>query len=420
MNELQLYLLAIGVAVIVAVLGFNRWQEYRYRRQAEQRFLSGHDDVLLAEDAVPERLEPVFNEPLRSDDEHVPDEPVLVVDESHLSEPDAVMASADEIVEQPVAIAMADMAAEEPAAQAQSVIDAFPSQPQIVAPVVVPHDAALAPDPQTEYVITLNAGDPITAHALVLVLQQLRNMTKPVRWLGQRNHHDSSHLPVWEEIGQAAPSAEFVRLAACLALADRNGPLSLDEINAFCDTAQAVAANLYAVMDCPDKLSALASAAELDQFCADVDVLIGVNVISRDGSPFAGTKLRGLAESAGMRLMPDGSFHYINDQGATLFTLANLEPSPFAAETMKHLSTHGVTFVFDVPKATGGVQAFNQMLLAARQFTGPLSALMVDDNRKELSDSGIDRIRQQLAAIYAMMEQHQIVPGSAQAMRLFA
>ncbi len=415
MNELQLYLLAIGVVVIVAVLGFNRWQEYRYRRQAEQRFSSGHDDVLLAEDTVPERLEPVFNEPLRSDDEHLPDEPVLVEEGSHLSGTDAVMAEDNEIVEQPVV--MADIAAEEPAAQAQPVMPPLSAQPEAVAS---PHDVALAPDPQTEYVVSLNASDPITAHALVLVLQQLRNMTKPVRWLGQRNRHESNHPSTWEEIGQAAPGAEFVSLAACLALADRNGPLSLEEINAFCEMTQAVAANLYAVMDCPDKQSALASAAALDQFCADVDVLIGVNIISRDGSPFAGTKLRGLAESAGMRLMPDGSFHYINDQGATLFTLTNLESSPFTAETMKHLSTHGVTFVFDVPKAAGGVQAFNQMLLAARQFTGPLSALMVDDNRKELSDSGIDRIRQQLAAIYATMERHHIVPGSAQAMRLFA
>jgi FtsZ-interacting cell division protein ZipA len=183
---------------------------------------------------------------------------------------------------------------------------------------------------------------------------------------------------------------------------------------------QAVAANLYAVIDCPDKQTALASAAELDQFCADVDVLIGFNIISKDGAPFAGTKLRGLAESAGMKLMPDGSFHYLNDHGAQLFSLANLEPAPFSPEEMKHLATHGVTFLFDVPKATGGVQAFNQMLLAARQFMGPLSALMVDDNRRELTDSGIDKIRQQLAAIYAKMEQHEISPGSPRSKRLFA
>ena len=46
-----------------------------------------------------------------------------------------------------------------------------------------------------------------------------------------------------------------------------------------------------------------------------MDVLIGVNVISKDGDAFAGTKLRGLAEAAGMKLMPDGMFHYFDDNG---------------------------------------------------------------------------------------------------------
>ncbi|MFN3397009.1 MAG: cell division protein ZipA C-terminal FtsZ-binding domain-containing protein [Sulfurimicrobium sp.] len=392
MNELQLYLLAIGVVVILAVLGFNRWQEHKYRRQAEQRFPASRGDVLLAESSPSERMEPVLdNPPLHEPDEAGPGQDISPAwDASETTGPETV--APDEVPE--------DMLAR-------------PAQP--VPAVSVPQAGDIAPDPATEYVITLNASDPITAHALVLILQQLKSADKAVRWLGLRNHHDN-----WEEIAQASPSAEFVKLAACLQLADRNGPLQPDEVNAFCDMAQAVAANLYAVMDCPDKQAALAAAVELDQFCAGVDVLIGVNIISRDGAPFAGTKLRGLAESAGMRLMPDGFFHYFDDQGADLFALGNLDPTPFSAESMKHLSTHGVTFLFDVPKATGGVQAFNQMLLAARQFAVRLSALMVDDNRKELSDTGIDRIRQQLAAIYATMEAHRIHPGSTQASRLFA
>lgn len=388
MNELQLYLLAIGVVAILAVLGFNRWQEHKYRRQAEQRFPPGRDDVLLAESGPSERMEPVLDNP----PPHEPDE----------AEPGQDISSA--------------WAASETLGPETAAPDELPARPvQPVPEISEPQAGDIAPDPATEYVITLNASDPITAHALVLILQQLKSAGKAVRWLGLRNHHDH-----WEEIAQASPGAEFVKLAACLQLADRNGPLRPDEVNDFCDMVQAVAANLYAVMDCPDKQAALAAAVELDQFCAGVDVLIGVNIISRDGAPFAGTKLRGLAESAGMRLMPDGLFHYFDDQGADLFALGNLDPTPFSAESMKHISTHGVTFIFDVPKATGGVQAFNQMLLAARQFTVRLSALMVDDNRKELSDAGIDRIRQQLAAIYATMEAHRIHPGSAQAGRLFA
>lgn len=402
MNELQLYLLAIGVIAIFAVLGVNRWQERKYRRQAEQHFSSTHEDVLLAENSMPERMEPILEDAPQ-------DEEIHAQDEAEFEQETVPAWTASEAIEP----GAAPISAEEPPMEppVEPVAPQATPAPEVSAPLQANH----GPDPVTEYIATLNASDPISAHALMLILQQLKSGGKAVRWLGQRNHHDT-----WEEISLALPGAEFVKLAACIQLADRNGPLQLDEVNAFCDMVQAVAANLYAVMDCPDKQAALATAAELDQFCADVDVLIGVNVISRNGTPFAGTKLRGLAESAGMRLLPDGLFHYFNEQGADLFALGNLEPTPFSTESMKHLSTHGVTFIFDVPKAAGGVRAFNQMLLAARQFTAPLSALMVDDNRKELSDAGIDKIRQQLAAIYATMERHGIHPGSAQAGRLFA
>lgn len=403
MNELQLYLLAVGVVAIFAVLGFNRWQERKYRRQAEQRFPSAHDDVLLAGNSPMERMEPMLDDATRDEEIHAQDEPEFEP-EIHRSWAEVAVEPEPEAVEQAVdAPAVEPVALKTPAAS-----------------VSAPHEAGLAPDPATEYVATLDASDPISAHALLPVLQQLKSFGKPVRWLGQRTHPEAGVGESWEEVEQASPATEFVKLAACIQLADRNGPLLRDELDEFCDMVQAVAANLYAVTDCPDKQAALAVAAELDQFCADVDVLIGVNIIPKDGTPFAGTRLRGLAESAGMRLMPDGNFHYFNDKGAALFSLGNLDPTPFSADAMKHLASHGVTFVFDVPLATGGVQAFNQMLVSARQFTVLLSALMVDDNRKELSDAGIDRIRQQLAGIYAKMEQHGIHPGGPQASRIFA
>lgn len=397
MNELQLSLLAIGAVVVVSVLGFNRWQERKYRRQAEKRFQAQHDDVLLSESAAtPERVEPVLDEvPAQQADEE--NEPALMQE--------------DVIADEPV-----PLDEEKARGPAEQVAEPEPARsPAVQALAAAPESAADAPDPATEYVATLDAGDPISARGLVQVLQQLKGSPKPVRWLGQCERQQ-----VWNDVANAAPGAEYVRLAACLQLADRNGPVRAEELDDFCDMAQAVAANLYAVIDLPDKQSALATAAELDQFCADVDVLIGINLIPKDGSTLAGTKLRGLAESAGMRLAADGNFHYVNDQGAELFALGNLDPTPFSAESMKHLSTHGVTFLFDVPKAPGGVQAFNQMLLTVKQFTGPLGARMVDDNRRELTDTGIDKIRQQLMAIFNRMEQHGTPPGSPRARRLFA
>ena len=59
------------------MLGYNKWQEYRFRREADGRLKSSHDDVLMGQtgsatasppvrpDAGParERVEPTFNGP---------------------------------------------------------------------------------------------------------------------------------------------------------------------------------------------------------------------------------------------------------------------------------------------------------------------------------------------------------------------
>src|SRR5882672_9681110 len=70
MGELQFGLIAIGTAVVAGVFFYNKWQERRYRRQAEAAF-SRHEDVLMraggggefAEERPPERVEPLFTSP---------------------------------------------------------------------------------------------------------------------------------------------------------------------------------------------------------------------------------------------------------------------------------------------------------------------------------------------------------------------
>jgi len=47
LSELQMGLLALGVAVVIGVFGFNKWQEIKHRK-AGRGFVSGHEDVLLA------------------------------------------------------------------------------------------------------------------------------------------------------------------------------------------------------------------------------------------------------------------------------------------------------------------------------------------------------------------------------------
>ena len=69
MSDLQVGLLGVGVAVVAAVFFYNKWQERRYRREAEVGFASRHEDVLMRSGAgqgsplTPsdsDRLEPVL------------------------------------------------------------------------------------------------------------------------------------------------------------------------------------------------------------------------------------------------------------------------------------------------------------------------------------------------------------------------
>ena len=77
----------------------------------------------------------------------------------------------------------------------------------------------------------------------------------------------------------------------------------------FRDLAKNLATRLKAVADCPDIREAHAQAVSLDEFCAEVDVMIGINIISVDNSVFTGAKIRVLAESSGFKLGTEGMFH---------------------------------------------------------------------------------------------------------------
>lgn len=397
MSELQISLLAIGLLIVAGVYGFNRFQERKYRRLAEKAFPARREDVLLDSDTdtLPDahevadfreesRIEPIVSMP----PEEMPEEPV------------EELTVAEEIIEKI-----------EP-------IPAVEPQPEegVKPPLVTQHEdrSAVSQDETINYRVQLHPGEPVGVTALIEAIQRQGDFGKRVHWLGM-----NSQTGGWEEVGQGN-AEEYLNIAATLQLADRSGPISDSDLAAFCSQVQTVADELMAIAEFPKRQPALALAAALDQFCADVDVLIGANIITQNGVAFAATKVRAMAEAAGMKLQPDGAFHYFNDEGADLFSLANLDPTPFSAENIRQLSTHGITFLFDVPRVADGVRVFNQMLTLARQMASSLGGQVVDDNRRPLSDAGIVKIKQQLADIYARMEAQQIKSGSTRALRLFS
>lgn len=401
-SDLQLSLLAIGAVVIAGVYAFNRFQERKFKRIAETHFKSGHDDVLLDENS-------------RVSDNSLHIETIVQVDDAWRIEPrfESIDLPAEPLRTPVETVAAATEDAPEVAAEPVFSPVEVEESPHVV-PAFREEGKFFRIDDAIACVATLQAGETILTEDLALQLQKFAGIGKPVYWSGLRNQ-----TGVWEEVRPEFP-AEYEKIQIGLQLADRNGHITEAQLARFCDIVQSIAGDLQAIMDCPDKQPTLQRAIDLDDFCAEVDVLIGLNVLSQNGEPLAATKIRALAESSGMKLQPDGTFHYVNDDGISLYSLSNHEPAPFAADSIKHMTTHGVTLLFDVPRAPGGIRTFDHLVSLAKQMAHSLNGVLVDDNRNPLNEKSIASIKQQLATLYAKMDSRQISAGSQRALRLFS
>jgi FtsZ-interacting cell division protein ZipA len=63
---------------------------------------------------------------------------------------------------------------------------------------------------------------------------------------------------------------------------------------------------------------------------------------------------------------------------------------------------------------------FDGMVTLGRKLAHAAGGLLVDDNLRPLTDVGIEKIRAQLAQIYARMDARGVAAGSRLALRLFS
>jgi len=360
MSDLQIGLIAIGIVVIVAVIAFNRWQERQLRRRVEDTFASMNPEPLQAADGAGERIEPSLE---RSQAQP----PVSAADRAEQS-----------------SAAAPDTGA---AADAASLID---------------------------YVCVLASSTQIPHERLTAFIHSATAVGKRVRleaWL--------SEAGLWVELplAQARP---VTHVRARLQLADRAGPVNRVQLSTMRDLVRQFAQQVDARCDCPEIDAAAQAAVELDQFCATVDVSISCHIVPRSEAGLPGTKVRGLLESSGYGLEPDGKFRLYADDGTVLLSAADARGEAFSPERLRTESIAGLTLSMDVPRAPAAGRLFDRMLETARHLAQSLDAIVVDDNRRPLTDAGLGVIRQHVRAVQAAMDARGIAAGSATAARLFS
>ncbi len=348
----------------------------------------------------------------------------------------ALDADAVQIEQAEPAISSAELASEsiEPAAVAAASIE---TEPELIAsapaatpePVPTPAEpepvAVAAPmpssdvlpeaiNPQVDLSAMLYLPTPTTGVKLRQLLLTLTDLDKPYF------AHAFDAQQIWQLLTREQENNLFQQAAYSLQLADRSGPVSVATLRRFQTAVESLAQQLGAKLEWLGDQRPLGFAQQLDQFCIEVDKMVGFNLLQGASGPFTGTKFRGLAEASGLTLAEDGAFHFRNEQGLEQFTIVSLDANPFNVEMLRMVNLRGVKFQLDIPRVKNCAEVFNHMVLVARQMEGSLSAHLVDDHQRPLADAQIDKIRQQLKLIHAQLLTRNIVPGSPCALRLFS
>jgi hypothetical protein len=360
MSDLKIALIVFGVVLVAAVAIYNVVQERRARSRAEKAFGGGPPDALF--DAPGARREPTLG-------------PIPT------PQPPAKVRPFDETVP-PAAAAEELEAPGVPSAEVSSRIDT---------------------------VAVILADDPIMSEQLQPLLDALESYVTPT-------HVEGIVDEQWHPI-DTSPRRSWRELRVGLQLASRKGPLAEEEVERFNRTIADFAAAVGAVSQREAPAAAAARARELDQFCADTDIEVAVNVVGQYGATFSIPRVKSLALDNGLSETASGELVRYLPGGSPGFVVRRFDDAHAKPNATYYT---GLTFALDLPQAADAPRVLAEMVAVAQAFAATLGGQLVDDNRRALTDGGLASIRRTLEGIVQKMEAHGIPAGGALAQRLFS
>lgn len=371
MSELQAALLAIGLGVVVAVYAFGWWKQRQYSRKFGAAFRQSHDDVLY-QAVQPEQMAEPLDELVMINRDALPD----------------VAAAQLPVVEETVDL------------------------PPVVATALSEPCSLL--DARSDFIIALHPSEPSSASVLDGLWQRKFDFRKPLQVCGL-----IARTGQWERV-IAESQTLYSQFNIALQLVDRSGVISVAKLGDFRDLVQGIAQAIGAGTTIPDILETHCAALGLDVLCAEVDQMVGVNLLPPGERLLNAGKIAEAVGMQGMKLESDGAFHLSDPMGNSLITLINKDTKPFLHHNLEHSTTTGVTLMLDVPRVENPAASFDLLVQMAHALARELQVNLVDDHRVQLTESGLARIRGQISDVEAKMRENNLVPGSAQARRLFS
>lgn len=430
MTDLQISLMALGSTIVVGVISYNKWQEYKAKKIVERAFAEEHDDVLMTPDAerraLPARgrAEPSFS-PVATDDlpplDTASAEASIAAALAGVSIESELLSTRTDMLQETAGPRTAGLTETPDRSAVQSVNVASAAAPvstpgfasdfssssgpvPVPAPAPAPAPKELPVDALIDCAIPLALDGNLRGEKVLAQIQALRHVgNKAVNFVGLGEDGE------WEAIQHGSV---YTALMAGVQLANRSSALNEIEFSELVTRLRQVGDELDAEPDVPNMKSVMQSARALQQFVGQYDAQLSVNLQTKNAAWSINTLLAAL-ERQGFDVRPDGRLVMPDGDGGNLFTLST--NVTLAAE-----STTRLTLLLDVPCVTPDRDGFGAMTACARSLSHRLDGVVVDDGEQPLSDAALAEIAEQVRSFYADMQAADIPAGSTRALRLFS
>lgn len=381
MNEFQASLIAIGGVVIVGVLFYDKWREWRARKSVDNAFSNPHEDVLMGDLAQAAAQREQREPPEQREKQGA----ALKFDQGGQS--DLADRNIDDLMSGDVA----------------------PNEEPVFSPPAPPTktEAAIRPLPLDEFIdciIPMPLLGPVRGEKVVAAFQPMHLIgNKPVHVIGQSETGD------WESV---AVGGIYSALKAGMQMATRRSAMTELEFSELIAGINQLSEDLGAEPELPDMPDVMARARKLHQFIIEFDAKLSINVEAR-GAAWMMSSLRPALQRMGMDKRPDGVLVMPDGEGGLLFSLST---NPSASGEISKL----LTLLLPVSLVAPDRDAFTAMTAFAKSLAQRLTGGIVDDERHPLSDAALAAIGNEVRAFYIAMEAAGVTAGSHQAQRLFA
>ena len=415
--------IVLGLAVILAVIAYNMYQENQYRKQVREQFGHSDKDALLnsktshVRDGKESGGKGLFVKKANKAQEaalrNLQEQDEIFAAKAKLAKPSAIktdieLAIEDDFTDEPVqhtVIGLNNEITTQAASDEPVNLPSAANQPLVsldeLSQVELPWF-----DPRFDYLAYIALSEAQELHALPRLSNrhrfQIIGCTMDDRF----------------QVAEPIPSVYYQGFVVGLQAVSRNGLATQEELQQFNQQVDTFAQLMGGKVLHTDLAAFTEVAQALDTFCARVDQTIAIHLVSH--SNISGVELRASVENLGFVLGEDGAFHYTGQTGSPMFAIHSLTGDAFTNALLDNQSYKSFSTLLDIPHAPAGEKTFDLFMDLAVRLSGQLGLDLVNDKMEEVSTQWLKDIRNYVLARQEEMLKVGIKPGSKQALRLFS